>query len=107
MNTSIAKTKTGWQGNTRVELDDGKVLVVTTAKALDGSLATTAGVHKIVRYTDGSVAESYNRHHYYKIWMFMPVRATEKQVRAQHAEALSMIDEIISEIEQHYAVDRG
>ena len=105
MNTSIAKTKTGWQGNTRILIGDNRVLLIQTAKALDGSLATTAGVHKIVRYTDGSVAESYNRHHYYKIWMFMPVRATEKQVRAQHAEALSMIDEIISEIDEHYAVD--
>lgn len=102
MNTSIAKTKTGWQGNTRIDLGEGRILRIITAKALDGSLATTALVHRMVDEI-GYRAELHNpRHDYGRRMIQWKVRVTEKQVRAQHGLALDMIDEMLPAITKHY-----
>lgn len=106
MTTSIAKTKTGWQGNTRVLIGDNRVLLIQTAKAGDGSLITTGSVRKVVRNADG-VTEVWTRHDYHSLWMRWPVRVTEKQVRAQHGQALDMVDVMVFDIDEHYAVDKG
>jgi hypothetical protein len=106
MHTSIAKTKTGWQGNTRVLIGDSKVLIIQTAKASDGSLVTVADVRQVKRLPSGPMEVS-KRHDYCKHWMRWKVRATERQVREQHTEALAMLDDRMPDIDKHYSVDRG
>jgi hypothetical protein len=106
MHTSIAKTKTGWQGNTRVLIGDSKVLCIQTAKANDGSLVTIADVRRVVRLPSGPMEVS-TRHDYCKHWIRWTARATEKKVAAQHTEALAMLDARLSDIDIYYLVDRG
>jgi hypothetical protein len=106
MTTSIAKTKTGWQGNTRILIGDNRVLLIQTAKNSYGSLTTTGSVRKVTRDADG-LTESYNRHDYHKVWITWDVRATEKQVREQHSKAMAMTYVKIPEVDEHYAVDKG
>jgi hypothetical protein len=105
MTTSIAKTKTGWQGNTRILIGDNRVLLIQTAKASDGSLVTTGSVRKVTRNSD-SVTEVWTRHDYNRLWLRWSVRVTEKQVRAQHSQALDMVDVMVFDIDKHYAVDK-
>lgn len=106
MNTSIAKTKTGWQGNTRIELDGGRVLCIVTMKDDRGGLETSADVRRVTRHK-GGVVETFSRHDYRKRMLWWNVRVTEKQVRAQHGQALDMVDAMLAEIDQHYGVDKG
>lgn len=106
MTTSIAKTKTGWQGNTRILIGDNRVLCIQTAKNSYGSLITTGSVRKVVRNADG-VTEVSTRHDYHKVWITWDVRATEKQVREQHSKAMAMTYVKIPEVDEHYAVDKG
>lgn len=105
MSTSIAKTKAGWQGNTRIDLGDGRILRIVTAKALDGSLCTTALVHRVTKEI-GYRAETHNpRIDYGRRMVHWNVRTTEKQVRAQHELALDMVDDMLPAIAKHYGVD--
>lgn len=106
MNTSIAKTKTGWQGNTRIELDGGRVLCIVTMKDDRGGLETSADVRRVTRL-QSHVVETFSRYDYRKRMLWWNVRVTEKQVRAQHSQALDMVDEMVFDIDQHYAVDKG
>jgi hypothetical protein len=102
MHTSIAKTKAGWQGNTRIDLGDGRILRITTAKALDGSLCTTGLVHH-VKQENGYRAEVHHaRKDYGRRMVHWNVRATEKQVRGQHELALDMVDDMLPAIAKHY-----
>ena len=106
MHTSIAKTKTGWQGNTRILIDDSRVLCIQTAKASDGSLVSIADVRQIKRLPSGPKEVS-TRHDYSKHWIRWTVRSTEKKVRDQHTEALAMLDDRLPDIDKYYSVDRG
>lgn len=105
MNTSIAKTKTGWQGNSRILIGDNRALIIQTAKGPGSTLVTTGSVRKVTRDADG-LTESYNRHDYHKVWITWDVRATEKQVREQHSKALAMLYVKMPDVDEHYAVDR-
>jgi hypothetical protein len=103
VNTSITKTKGGWQGNTRVDLGNDLVLRITTMRGVVlGGVGTDAIVHRIER-VHGYAMEKYTRHDYHKRVIQWDNRATEKNVRAQHQLALDMLDQIKAEIEQHYA----
>jgi hypothetical protein len=103
MNTSIAKTKTGWQGNTRIDLGNDMVLRITTMKGVvQGGVVTDAIVHRVER-VQGYAMETYTRHDYHKCVLNSAVRATERAVKQQHQLALDMLDRIKAEIEQHYA----
>jgi len=105
MQTSIAKTKSGWQGNTRIDLGEGRILRITTGKALDGSLATTGLVHH-VKQENGYRAEVHRaRTDYGRRMVSWGTRVTEKQVRAQHQLALDMVDDMLPAIAKHYGVD--
>lgn len=102
MQTSIAKTKAGWQGNTRIDLGNGRILRIVTAKAIDGSLCTTGLVHRVVEEI-GYRAETHNaRTDYGRRMVHWNVRTTEKQVRAQHELALDMVDDMLGAIAKHY-----
>ena len=103
MNTSIAKTKTGWQGNTRIDLGNDIVLRITTMKSVvRGGVVTDAVVHRVER-VQGYAMETYTLRDFHKRLIHWDLRATEKNVRAQHQLALDMLDRIKAEIEQHYA----
>lgn len=102
MNTSIAKTKTGWQGNTRVDLGNDMILRIVTGKDTLGSLVTTAMVHRVVQEI-GYRAELHRaRFDYGKRVISSASRATEPKVRWQHGIALDMLDDLKAEIAKHY-----
>jgi len=103
MNTSIAKTKTGWQGNTRIDLGGDRILRITTSKAMDGSLSTTALVYHVVEELGYRAERHRARTDYGRRMIEWTTKTTEKQVRAQHQLALDMVDDIIPAIEKHYA----
>lgn len=106
MKTSIAKTKAGWQGNTRVELGGNRILRIITGKDRDGSLVTSAWVHHIER-TNGYAAELHRaRTDFSKRMIHWNVRVTEKQVRSQHELALDMLNDLFDAIGRHYMVDK-
>lgn len=107
MNTSIAKTKMGWQGNTRIDLGGNRILRIVTAKALDGALCTTAMVHHVVEEIGYRAERHQTRTDYGRRMIHWNTRATEKQVREQHKLALDMVDEMLPEIAKHYGVDKG
>jgi hypothetical protein len=103
MNTSIAKTKTGWQGNTRIDLGNDMVLRITTMKGVvQGGVVTDAVVHRVER-VQGYAMETYTLRDFHKRLIHWNMSATEKRVRSQHQLALDMLDQIKAEIERHYA----
>lgn len=105
MQTSIAKTKSGWQGNTRIDLGGDRILRIVTGKVDDGSLCTIARVHRVVNEI-GYRSETHSaRSDYARRMIHWGVRVTEKQVRAQHQLALDMVDEMLPVIAKHYGVD--
>lgn len=105
MQTSIAKTKSGWQGNTRIDLGGDRILRIVTVKDRDGALVTSAWVHRVVNEI-GYRAEIHDaRSDYARRMIHWVVRVTEKQVRAQHQLALDMVDEMLPVIAKHYGVD--
>jgi hypothetical protein len=103
MTTSIAKTKGGWQGNTRVDLGNDLVLRVTTMRGVvQGGVVTDAVVHRVER-VQGYAMETYTLRDFHKRLIHWNMSATEKRVRSQHQLALDMLDQIKAEIERHYA----
>jgi hypothetical protein len=103
MTTSIAKTKTGWQGNTRIDLGNDMVLRITTMKGVvQGGVVTDAVVHRVER-VQGYAMETYTLRDFHKRLIHWNMSATEKRVRSQHQLALDMLDQIKAEIERHYA----
>lgn len=100
--TNVAKTKSGWQASTRIDLVDGRILQVKTAKSLDGSLGTTALVHE-VRRVNGNLTEDHNpRTDFGRRMVSWNVRETEQQVREQHQLALGMVEQLLPLIAKHY-----
>ena len=102
MHTSIAKTKTGWQSNSRIDLGNDRILRVTTAKDMDGTLTTTALVYRVVQEVDHRAEVHKARTDFGRRMMSRSIRATEAQVRNQHQLALDMVDELMPEIAKHY-----
>lgn len=102
MNTSVAKTKAGWQANTRIDLGDDRILRIVTGRDMVSGLVTTAMVHRVVQEIDYRAEVHRARVDYGKRLVHWNVRVTEKQVRAQHMLALDMIDELMPEIAKHY-----
>jgi hypothetical protein len=103
MNTSIAKTKTGWQGNTRIDLGNDMVLRITTMKGVvQGGVVTDAVVHRVER-VQGYAMETYTLRDFHKRLIHWNMSATEKRVRSQHQLALDMVEDVRKQIERHYA----
>ena len=103
MITSIAKTKTGWQGNTRIDLGNDRVLRITTMKGVvQGGVVTDAIVHRIER-VQGYAMETYTLRDFNERLIHWNMSATEKRVRSQHQLALDMVDDVRKRIERHYA----
>ena len=107
MHTSVAKTKSGWQANTRIDMGNDRILRITTAKGLDGSLCTTALVHHVVQDSGYRVERHQARTDYGRRMIQWNVRSTEKQVRSQHSLALDMVQDMLLAITKPYGVDKG
>jgi hypothetical protein len=102
VNTSIAKTKTGWQGNTRIDLGDNRILRIVTGRDMVSGLVTTAMVHRVVQEIDHRAEVHRARVDYGKRLIHWATRVTEKQVKSQHMLALDMVDKLKAEIAKHY-----
>jgi hypothetical protein len=101
--TRIEKNiRDGWQATTKFDLENNRVLIVTTMKRHDKTLATSATVHT-KSYTDGVAFLTHAvRRDFYKTIVSESVRATEKTVAKQHQQVLDTIDTINDMIAMHY-----
>lgn len=98
--TQIYKSHYGWQAQTTIDLDAGRVLDFVTLKHSNGALVTTATCGK----SDGS---------FFSFVMFQdfservitetPARVTEKVVADQHRRALLQLDATKARCAAHYA----
>ena len=90
--TQVYKSHYGWQAQTRVWLDDVRVLEFMTMKRFNGQLATTA---TCMSKQDGSrflchvMCQDFNER-----LVAENVRVTEKAVADQHQRALAKLDEV-------------
>ena len=91
-----------WVMKTQVELMDNYVLEISTSKRSSGILSTTANVHKV----EGGFMTHRMFQDYSKQLVAEKVRVTEKAVRAQHAEALKMLDVIVLEVYAQYNFEK-
>jgi hypothetical protein len=90
--TQVYKSHYGWQAQTRVWLDDVRVLEFMTMKRFNGQLATTA---TCMSKQDGSRFLSYVMLQDFSERLISEnVRVTEKAVVNQHSYALSLVEEV-------------
>lgn len=88
-----------WQANTRIMLDDTRVLCVSTHKTFSNALVTSASIHKL--NDDGFESHTMFRD-FNKIMIATKVRVTENAVKAQHDAALLMLDSLKNEVNEYY-----
>ncbi|AOW13354.1 hypothetical protein LPB72_09935 [Hydrogenophaga crassostreae] len=95
----------GWNAKSQLDLADNRVLQISTYKASNGSLRTSASVHTKV---DGGLRHVFG----YgtpggdfsgNVAITKPARVTEKVVAEQHALVLDVVPELLVSIENHYA----
>lgn len=101
MKSSIAKTATGWEGNSRLKLNNGMVLRIRTAKREAGDVRTTAIVMR-VEGSAGYLAETHTSHDFATAIGQSHGKATEKLVRTMHGMAGDMLPLLIADISDHY-----
>lgn len=101
--TVIRKDHYGaWVMKTQVELMDNYVLEISTSKRSSGVLSTTANVHKIEGgFMTHRMFQDYSKH-----LVSEKVRVTEKAVRAQHEQALKMLDVVVLEVYAQYKFEQ-
>ena len=88
-----------WQAETWVPLDANAGLRISTRKVAQGALVTSA---TRMTLNDGVVSYMMFRD-FHKIYLAMNTRVTQNAVKAQHDEALSMLDKIKADCEAFYA----
>jgi hypothetical protein len=98
MDSVLIKTGNGWKMETCFDLPDGRELSFRTGKRHDGFLCTTASVSK----RDGMFRTFVMFKDYMKTLRGENVRCTEKNVRAQHIDALKDKDIIMAEVKAQY-----
>ena len=97
--TTVAKDIRGsWAAEDMIELTASTVLIVDTHKIYDGKIVTRAAVHT----RDGDFITHVMFQDYSKQLTVSKVRCTEKNVAAQHAEAMLQIDDVRGAINLHY-----
>lgn len=101
--TRITKDiRNGWTAETRIDLADSKVLIVTTMKRWDKSLSTTATVQtKSVFHGMPMLTYAAGRD-FSKTFLKEDIRATEKSVAKQHETVLAHLSTIKDRIAEHY-----
>lgn len=106
MNTTFFRDHDGWNGETIIDIDNGRQLVIRTSKrGMGGGLSTTA--------TAWSCSEGGTRRHVMgfglaggdyseRLALSMPKRITEKLTRQQHEAVLARLDSIREQVRLHY-----
>lgn len=106
--TSITNGKNGWQAETVLSFNEAKFqkLTISTCKS-NGALTTRASVSE---HRDGMMRHAFGlgtgKGDYSKRVVVTQERATEKNVRAQHANALHHVPAIVAEAHAHYAAQK-
>ena len=98
--TVVQKSVRGtWEAQDSIELGDDRVLKFHTHKVSDGALVTTA----TVQLRDGRFLSHRMFTDFSQRLMTAQVRCTEKNVAAQHTEAIAKLAEIKEAVAAHYA----
>jgi len=105
ISTITYRGREGWNAKSQLDLADNRVLQISTYKASNGSLRTSASVHLKV---DGGLRHVFG----YgtpggdfsgTMVTTKPARVTEKVVAEQHRLVLDAVPELLVAIENHYA----
>lgn len=100
MHTRINRDLHGsWQANTRIMLDEKRVLCISTHKTFSKALVTSASIHKL---NDDGFESHMMFQDFHKIMIATKVRVTENNVKAQHDAALLMLDSLKNEVSEYY-----
>jgi hypothetical protein len=87
-----------WTSKSQMDLPDNWVLQIHTSKVSNGTLVTTATVHKV----EGNSMTHRMFTDYSKRIAVEKIRCTEKNVIAQHTAALALLDQVLSEVNAKY-----
>ena len=90
-----------WSAKDEIELGANRVLSISTTKVSSGAIVTRASV--AVR--DGAFLSHMMYRDFSKQLIVSQLRCTEKNVAAQHAEAMAQINTVHSAVTTHYAKD--
>ena len=97
--TSIRKDiRNNWRAEDSIELGSNRVLQVTTVKVSSGEIVTRASVHKRA----GGFLSHMMFQDFSQCLKTSQSRCTEKNVTAQHNEAMKQIDAIKEAVTAHY-----
>ena len=100
MDTKIYNSKhDGWTAETKVALDETRVLRIYTSKRSDKWIWTYASVH----HRNGTALTHAIYQDYSKPLAKSGLRCTEKNVSSQHKAILGIIDTIIADVHRFYA----
>ena len=99
------RDREGWNAKSQLNLADNRVLQISTYKASNGSLRTSASVHLKV---DGGLRHDFGYgtpggDFSETLVVTKPARVTEKVISAQHESVLKTIPGILSAVQAHYA----
>lgn len=105
MSTVYSKNRYGHSAETTVELENKRLLKISTSKStISRRLQTTATVHTrdggalVHKFAFGSRNGDFS-----KRMCSQETRVTEKAVREQHQQALAQLKGILQEVQDHYA----
>ena len=98
--TIVQKSIRGtWAAEDKIDLGNNQVLQISTYKVSSGALVTTATVSK----RDGAFLSHRMFTDFSQRMMTAAVRCSEKNVAAQHAEAMGKLAELKEAVAAHYA----
>lgn len=87
-----------WTSKSQMDLPNDHVLQIHTSKVSNGTLVTTATVHKV----EGKMMTHRMFTDYSKRIAVEKARCTEKNVVAQHTAALEQLDQVLLEVNAKY-----
>lgn len=108
METHVYRTATGWVAKSIVDLSNGRVLTLTTARAPNtGGLVSRASVARVCNGLSTHVVGSGGTGDFHReISRSNPVRVTEHTVRLQHERVVAGLTPVLVAVERHYMVQR-
>ena len=87
-----------WTSKSQMDLPDNWILQINTSKTSNGTLVTTATVHKV----EGASMTFRMFQDYSKRIVSEKIRCTEKNVIAQHNAGLAQLDQVLLEVNAKY-----
>jgi hypothetical protein len=109
METHLYRTATGWVAKSIVDLGNGRVLTLTTARAPNtGGLVSRASVARVCNGLSTHVVGSGGTGDFHReISRSNPVRVTEQVVCGQHERVLADLMKILLAVELHYQAQQA